>query len=76
MKRINLSLPAEDVAFLDRYAARTVTSRSAAVREAIDRLREAELAVAYTAAFAEWDAGPDSAFRDRFSGDGIDDEPR
>ena len=52
--KISVSLPDEDVAFLDAYAIREVgASRSAAVHRAVESLRMAELGTAYEEAFAE-----------------------
>lgn len=70
--KISVSLPPEDVAFVDEYARETgAGSRSAVIQAAIDRLRAARLEAEYTEAFAEWEASEDAAFWDRTSGDGI-----
>lgn len=70
--KISVSLPQEDVAFVDEYAAETEAgSRSAAIHAAIELLRASRLETEYDAAFAEWEASEDAAFWDRFSGDGI-----
>ncbi|MFD9544720.1 ribbon-helix-helix domain-containing protein [Streptomyces sp. NPDC060022] len=75
--KISVSLPQEDVAFVDEYAAKTeADSRSAVIHAAIELLRSANLEADYEAAFTEWDASEDAAFWDRFSGDGIADEAR
>ncbi|MEV0599836.1 ribbon-helix-helix domain-containing protein [Streptomyces sp. NPDC050315] len=75
--KISVSLPQEDVAFVDEYAARTeAESRSAVIHAAIEMLRAAELEADYEAAFAEWDASDDAAFWDRLSGDGLSNEAR
>ncbi|MGW8886395.1 ribbon-helix-helix domain-containing protein [Streptomyces sp. NPDC055749] len=75
--KISVSLPQEDVSFVDEYAARTkADSRSAVIHAAIELLRSANLEADYTEAFAEWDASEDAAFWDQFSGDGITDEAR
>jgi Arc/MetJ-type ribon-helix-helix transcriptional regulator len=75
--KISVSLPQEDVTFVDKYATRTeAESRSAVIHTAIGLLRAAELEAEYTEAFAEWDASEDAAFWDRTSGDGITDEAR
>lgn len=75
--KISVSLPQEDVAFVDEYAAKTeADSRSAVIHAAIELLRSANLEADYEAAFAEWDASEDAGFWDRFSGDGIADETR
>ncbi|WP_043264357.1 ribbon-helix-helix protein, CopG family [Streptomyces sp. CT34] len=75
--KISVSLPEEDVVYLDAYAARTeAESRSAVIHAAVEQLRAAELRADYEAAFAEWDASEDAAFWDRFTGDGLTDEAR
>jgi Arc/MetJ-type ribon-helix-helix transcriptional regulator len=73
--KISVSLPQEDVTFVDEYASRTeADSRSAVIHTAIELLRTAELEAQYTEAFAEWDASEDAALWDRTAGDGITDE--
>ncbi|MGW2635414.1 ribbon-helix-helix domain-containing protein [Streptomyces sp. NPDC001348] len=75
--KISVSLPQEDVAFVDEYARRTeAESRSAVIHAAIGLLRAAQLEAEYTEAFAEWDAGEDAGFWDGLSGDGLTDEAR
>lgn len=55
--KLSVSLPDEDVEFLDAYAASAgFASRSAVVHRAVRLLRAAELGAAYEEAFAEWDA--------------------
>ncbi|MFI5526054.1 ribbon-helix-helix domain-containing protein [Streptomyces platensis] len=73
--KISVSLPQEDVAFVDEYAARTASdSRSAVIHAAIELLRAAQLEAEYTEAFAEWGESGDAALWDRTSGDGLADE--
>ena len=73
--KISVSLPAEDLAFVDEYATRTeAESRSAVIHAAIEALRAGDLEAEYTEAFAEWDASEDAALWERTSGDGISDE--
>ncbi|MDX2679493.1 ribbon-helix-helix domain-containing protein [Streptomyces soliscabiei] len=75
--KISVSLPQEDVAFVDEYATRTeAESRSAVIHAAIELLRAAQLEAEYTEAFAEWDSSEDAAFWDGFTGDGLTDEAR
>ncbi|MFF8439618.1 type II toxin-antitoxin system ParD family antitoxin [Streptomyces californicus] len=75
--KISVSLPQEDVAFVDEYARKTdADSRSAVIHAAIELLRASNLEADYEAAFAEWDEGGDAEFWDKFSGDGIVDEAR
>lgn len=53
--KVSVSLPADDVEFLDAYARdRGLDSRSAALHRAIRSLRTAELAAPYEAAWDEW----------------------
>ena len=53
--KVSVSIPDEDVEFLDNYTkTHQIESRSAALRRAIRLLRASELGDAYAAAFAEW----------------------
>ena len=55
--KLSVSLPDEDVAFLDRYASnRGMPSRSAAVHRAVELLRAEELGPAYADAWQTWAA--------------------
>jgi Arc/MetJ-type ribon-helix-helix transcriptional regulator len=55
--KVSVSLPNEDVAFLDSYAeAQGFDSRSAVVHKAVRLLRATELGAAYEEAWAEWSA--------------------
>lgn len=75
--KVGVSLPAEDVAFIDEYAARSgAKSRSAVLHQAITLLREADLEDAYTAAWQAEEADDDGIAWDAVSGDGIDDAAR
>ena len=75
--KISVSLPEEDVSFVDGYARRTgAASRSAAIHDAIELLRASRLEEEYAEAFAEWDGSEDAAFWDQFSADGLTDEAR
>lgn len=56
--KISMSLPEEDVAFLDAYASeKGLPSRSAALHKAVRLLRATGLAAAYEGAWAEWSHG-------------------
>lgn len=58
--KLSVSLPDEDVQFLDAYAAsQGVGSRSAVVHKAVRLLRASELGPAYEEAWAEWTASGD-----------------
>lgn len=53
-----MSLPGEDVDFLDEYAReRGLESRSAAVQQAVRLLRIGELGASYEVAWDEWTGG-------------------
>ena len=53
--KVSVSLPAEDVEFLDAYAqSRGFASRSAVVHKAVRLLRANELGAAYEDAWGEW----------------------
>jgi Arc/MetJ-type ribon-helix-helix transcriptional regulator len=55
--KLSVSLPEDDVAFLDAYAeAQGIASRSAALHKAVRALRATELGAAYEEAWDEWDA--------------------
>ncbi|MEU5966402.1 antitoxin [Streptomyces globisporus] len=75
--KISVSLPQEDVDFVDAYAAANAAeSRSAVIQAAIELLRTSRLESEYEAAFAEWDKSEDTAFWDRATGDGLTDAAR
>ena len=53
--KVSVSIPDEDVEFLDNYTkTHKIESRSAALHRAIRLLRASELGDAYAEAFAEW----------------------
>jgi Arc/MetJ-type ribon-helix-helix transcriptional regulator len=55
--KVSVSLPGEDVEFLDDYTKEQgLDSRSAALHRAVRLLRASELSGAYEAAWAEWTA--------------------
>jgi Arc/MetJ-type ribon-helix-helix transcriptional regulator len=63
--KVSVSLPAEDLEFLDDYLHRRGTpSRSAVLQEAIDLLRRSELEDAYTAAWSDTDEAWDAVAAD------------
>ncbi len=71
--KLSVSLPDEDVEYLDTYADRQgLESRSAALRRAVRLLRASELGAAYEAAWEEWAAGDDAAAWSSATGDGLD----
>ena len=75
--KVGVSIPDEDVAFIDEYAAQTgAKSRSAVLHEAIGLLRSAALEDAYVAAFQEPGYSTEAALWDTTSADGIADATR
>lgn len=71
--KVSVSLPADDIAFLDSFAREQgYESRSAALHHAVRMLKTAELVAEYEAAFVEWDESEDAALWDSTSADGID----
>jgi Arc/MetJ-type ribon-helix-helix transcriptional regulator len=70
--KVSVSLPDEDVEFLDRYAAsQGIGSRSAAVHKAVRLLRASELGAAYEDAWAEWADSDDEERWERVTRDGL-----
>ena len=75
--KLSISVPDEDVEFLDEYAAtHGIASRSAAVQRAVRLLRASELGLAYEGAWTEWTASGDAEVWEAASGDGLRDAPR
>lgn len=69
--KISVSMPDEDVAFLDEYAEEHgIESRSAVLHVAVERLRSLSWESAYAQAFAEWAESEDAELWDAVSGDG------
>lgn len=69
---MSVSLPGEDVAFVDSYAsAHAYQSRSAVVHHAIDVLRASELYDAYRDAWQEWATSGEAERWDAVAGDGV-----
>ena len=70
--KVSVSLPDDDVAFLDDYARAHARSRSAVVHEAIAVLRQGTLADAYAQAFDEWEQAGEGGLWAQVSGDGLE----
>lgn len=71
--KVSVSLPKEDVDFVDEYAAREgLPSRSSVIHEALRLLRLTELERDYAQAWEEWDNSSDAADWDRTTADGLD----
>ena len=69
--KVSVSLPDDDIDFLDSYADRGgFASRSAVVHKAVRLLRASELGAAYEDAWKSWEASDDSALWDATVGDG------
>ncbi len=70
--KVSVSLPDDDVEFLDEFAAaRGIGSRSAAVQKAVRLLRASELGPAYEDAWTEWSDSDDSRLWESTAGDGL-----
>ena len=70
--KVSVSLPGEDMAFLDAYAkSHGYSSRSAVVHIAIRRLPATELGAAYQDAWQEWTGQTNSALWDSTMADGL-----
>lgn len=75
--KLSVSLSAEDVESLDRYArAAGLKSRSAAVQHAIRLLGDPDLERDYAIAWEEWEASGDAEAWETTAGDGLADAPR
>lgn len=69
--KLSVSIPDEDVVFIDRYATEhAVRSRSGVVRRALSLLRANELGEAYAEAWTDWANSDDDAW-DSTAGDGV-----
>jgi Arc/MetJ-type ribon-helix-helix transcriptional regulator len=70
--KMSVSLPEEDVEFLDAYVKdHSVGSRSAALHEAVEMLRSAQLAGDYEDAWASWDSSDAAGAWDAALADGL-----
>lgn len=75
--KLSVSLPDDDVIFVDEYARRRgSSSRSSVVHHAIELLRMAELEEAYVDAWDEWEQSGQAENWDATAGDGIADAAR
>ncbi len=69
--KVSVSLPDEDVQFLDAYVREQgLESRSAALHQAVRLLRTAELGVAYESAWEQWATDGDAEAWGSVAGDG------
>jgi Arc/MetJ-type ribon-helix-helix transcriptional regulator len=70
--KLSVSLPDDDVAYLDQYArTRGTRSRSAALHAAVGALRATELGDAYEDAWRTWASGGEAQAWDATTSDGI-----
>ena len=70
--KVSVSLPAEDVAFLDAYATEHgFASRSALLHKAVRLLRAVELSESYQGAWTDWNASDDEGLWDATVADGV-----
>jgi Arc/MetJ-type ribon-helix-helix transcriptional regulator len=69
--KVSVSLPDDDVAFLDDYARARGDSRSAALHRAVRLLRERGLGAEYAAAWDDWESGDAHAWEST-AGDGVE----
>ena len=75
--KLSVSLPDEDVNFLDEYVAQSGTSsRSSVIHQAIGLLRTASMEDAYAAAWEEWETSEDATLWASTASDGIVDASR
>ena len=70
--KVSVSLPEEDVDFLDQYAKKEgYESRSAVVQKAVRLLRASGLGAAYEEAWRDWAASGDEDLWGSSSADGL-----
>ena len=70
--KVSVSLPGEDVEFLDEYAKKHgYESRSAVLHKAVRLLRASELNAAYEGAWQEWTESKDAEAWESASADGL-----
>lgn len=70
--KVSVSLPDDDVAYLDAYAqSQGLPSRSAALQRAVRLLRATELGPAYEEAWAAWAESDDAQAWDLVTADGL-----
>ena len=71
--KLSVSVPSEDITFLDAYAAEhELGSRSAALQRAIRALRVSALPGSYAEAWTDWEDDGDAAAWDATAADGAE----
>jgi hypothetical protein len=69
--KLSVSVPSEDIAFLDAYAAEhQLGTRSAALQHAIGALRLSALPGSYAQSWSDWEDDGDAAAWDTTAADG------
>jgi Arc/MetJ-type ribon-helix-helix transcriptional regulator len=70
--KVSVSLPEDDIEFLDSYAHdQGIPSRSAALRKAVGLLRATQLGAAYEEAWESWTASGDADTWETVISDGV-----
>lgn len=70
--KLSVSLPEEDVEYLDEYVrTQGLDSRSAALQKAVRLLRASELGAAYEDAWNDWARSGEAALWDAATADGL-----
>ncbi len=70
--KVSVSLPEDDIDFLDQYAKKEgYESRSAVVHKAVRLLRASGLGAAYEEAWREWAVGGEDELWESTSADGL-----
>ena len=70
--KVSVSLPDEDVEFVDEYArTRGFDSRTAVLHNAVRLLRTADLGSAYADAWQEWEGHGEAELWESAAGDGL-----
>jgi len=69
--KVSVSLPADDIDFVDSYARERGATRSAIMHEAVEMLRRRDLAGDYEAAHDEWVASGEADLWSAVTGDGL-----
>jgi Arc/MetJ-type ribon-helix-helix transcriptional regulator len=70
--KVSVSLPTDDVEFLDSYArAQGIESRSAVLHKAVGLLRATQLGNAYEEAWDSWEASGEASAWEAVAADGL-----
>jgi Arc/MetJ-type ribon-helix-helix transcriptional regulator len=67
--KVSVSLPADDIDFVDSYARERGATRSAVMHEAVELLRHRGLTADYAAAHDEWVTSGEAELWDAVTGD-------